>query len=260
MRLLSGVLSLAFLSLAVAACGGGSSSSSSDEASKSARDIAADMSKALQGVRTYHVEGTEVDKDGRTRLAGDVTASGSVRFTLDVGAKRAQIIVAGSQTFVKANRSYWLSQGGQSREQVAKLLADRWAKVPESAAGGVKASLEPLLPRTLGYCATHGTGAIAKKGTRRYAGRRVVVLTDKGNRPGDSPSDVYVAASGPTLPLRIVQTGPQTPGQPDPRCGDAESTTTQSDARLSAFNEPVHIAPPPDALDLSKLSGGTGAA
>jgi hypothetical protein len=218
------------------------------------------MATALQGVRSYHVEGTEVDKDGTTRLAGDVTSSGSVNFTLDMSGGRAQLLAVGSQTFVKANRRFWLAQGGQDREKVAKLLADRWAKVPESSAPDVTASVEPLLPKSLAYCATHATGSITKKGTTQFAGHQVVVLADKGDRPGDNPSDVYVQASGPTLPLRIVQTGPQTPGKPDPRCGDANSTTTHSDARLSAFNEPVQIAPPPNALDLSKLSGGTGAA
>ena len=260
MRLVSGVLSLAVLVLLLAACGGGSSGSSSGEASKPAREIVSDMAKALQGVRSYHVAGTGVDKDGTTRLAGDVTASGSVRFTMAIGAKRAQIIVAGSQTFVKADREFWLAQGGPDRDTVAKLLADRWAKVPESAATGVKASLDPLLPKTLAYCATHAAGTVTKKGTRQFAGQRVIVLADRGDLPGDSPSDLYVAASGPTLPVRVVQTGPQTPGRPDPRCGDEDSTTTRSEARLSAFNEPVHIAPPPNALDVGKLSGGSGAA
>ena len=111
----------------------------------------------------------------------------------------------------------------------------------------------------LARCLTESHGTVEKKGTRRFAGLRVVVLADKGDAPGVTPGDLYVSAVGSALPLRVVQTGPRTPGKPDAGCGEDSSGTRESDVRLSAFNEPVRITAPSDALDLSQLSGASGA-
>jgi hypothetical protein len=245
--------------------GGGSTSKTAPsprpagEATKTPKQILADVSAALGSVRSYHADGTETDKDGRLHLVADISVSGAARFTIDTAGRTAHMVVAGRRTYIKANRAFWVSQGGPSGAKVAKLLSDRWVKVPGSASRSLTKTLDKLQPRTLAYCLTQSTGTVTKAGTASVAGRQVVVLADKGDRPGKSPGRLYVAASGPALPLRQLQTGPQRPGSTNARCDDPTSTTTRSDVRLSAFNRPLHITAPRGALDLSRLSGTGGA-
>jgi hypothetical protein len=166
------------------------------------------------------------------------------------------IIVAGRQAYIRANAAFWDDQAGRPGSRLTKLLADRWVKSPDSGSLG---SLEQVTPKNLAYCASRTTATTVAGGTRDFDGQKVVVLRDKGG-PGDAPGEVYVPAEGRALPLRVVQTGPKPPGgTTDPRCDDADSTTTASDVRLSRFDEPVEIKPPANALDLSRLQGSSAA-
>lgn len=245
------VLTAGLLVLAPAGCG--SEAESPDVASKPPRAILSDVAAALEDVESYHIDGTWIDEQGLSRATGDVTAAGTMRITLDQEYKSIEMLVTGSETFMKGNREFWVSDGDPTRLAAAEVLADRWAKVPPAAAASMKQALDGVLPETLAYCVTRAVGTISRKGTRQFSGNAVVVLADKGDRPGTSPGEVYIAASGPALPLRVLQTGPVSVGDVDPRCGDAGSTTTASDFRLSDFNEPVNISAPSDAVDLATL-------
>jgi hypothetical protein len=232
------------LSLVVAGCG----TQATAEPERSTDEILSDVARALGKVRSYHVEGESVDEDGRGQFEGDVTASGSMRFSVRVGDARARMVIAGSTSFLNANGQFWRTQS-RAPEATARLLSDRWVKVPP----GGQNPLGNMAPETVAYCLTHDIGTVVVKGRQRFAGQDVVVLTDRGDKPGTAPGDLYVGESG--LPLRVVQTGPRRPGTHDARCGDADGTTTESDIRLSAFDEPVEITAPPGALDLSRGNG-----
>jgi len=247
--------------LLAAGCGGSSSSSSTtagDQSGRQPKQILDDMRGALADVDSYHLDGSFTDKDGQTRLSGDVAAPGSLRLELDQGANTVSMVIVGSQTFLRANRSFWKAQGGVAQPKVLKLLSDRWVKVPQANAGDVRKLVAEFTPSNLGHCLTTQVGTISKRGTATVDGRETVVLVDKGDRPGTSPGELYVAASGPTLPLRLRQTGPDRPGgHQDPRCGESNDSTTKSgDVRFSRYGEKVRIAPPPGALDLENLGQG----
>jgi hypothetical protein len=110
--------------------------------------------------------------------------------------------------------------------------------------------------RALATCPSTQYGAITKKATGNVGGQATVVLHDDGDTPGGEPGDLYVAAKGRPLPLRVTQTGPTKRGKSaDPKCDD-DSKTTASDVTLSRFDEPPKITPPPNALDLDALSEG----
>jgi hypothetical protein len=245
------VVAVGFLALAPAGCA--SEAESPDVASKPPRAILSDVAAALEDVESYHIDGTWIDEQGLSRATGDVTASGTMRITLNQEYKRIELLLTGSETFMRGNREFWVADGDSVRLAAAEMLSDRWVKVPPAAAASMKQALDGVLPETLAYCVTRAVGTISRKGTRQFSGNAVVVLADEGDRPGTSPGEVYVAASGPALPLRLLQTGPVSVGDVDPRCGDTGSNTTASDFRLSDFNEPVHISAPSDALDLAKL-------
>jgi outer membrane lipoprotein-sorting protein len=257
--------------LAIAGCGGGGGSTSAQkpssggsggatkgEEAKSAREILADVSQALSGVQSYHAEGTQTDKDGVSHLVVDVSAAGDGRFKLDLGKQSTRLVVTGGQTYINANREFWVAHGGAAGPRVAQLLSDRWVKVPASMSADLTSTLDKLKPKTLAHCLTQTTGTVTKAGTASVDGKRVVVLTDDGDRPGGSPGRLYVATSGPALPVREMQTGPQRAGVTDRRCDDPSSTTTRSDVHLSGFDRPLKVTAPHGALDLGKLIGSGG--
>ena len=83
------------------------------------------------------------------------------------------------------------------------------------------------------------------------------MINDKGNVPRGAPGDLYLAASGPLVPLRLVQTGPdRLDGPRNVRCeGPAtkdETPTLRSETRMSAFNKAIRIDTPAGVLDLNQ--------
>jgi hypothetical protein len=246
----------------LAACGsssdsaGGGGGGSSDRARKAPQAILRETAAALAKVKSYHLAGSGTDaKDGRLTMAADVAGDGRLSLTLDNEGKKAAIRVIGRTTYMRANRGFWESQGSGADAKVVRLLAGRWVKVP----GGAADFLRGLLPKDIGYCMLKESGGLRKAGTRTVDGKPMIVIADKGDKPGSSPGELYVPADGPALPTRVVQTGRQKPGgTPDPRCDDDNgSTTTASDFRIGGYDEPVDITAPKGALDLKDLQRGT---
>ena len=246
----------ALIPLVLSGCG--SSSSGGDTASKPPKQILSDVQSAVAKVHSYHLAGTITDKDGPGQLVGDVAAPSSLRFTIKQGGRAAQLVVTESNAYLRASRSFWQSQGGIPAKAI-KLLSNRWVKVPASAKGGPGDLVAEFAPKNFARCLASQTGTVTKGGTKTFSGQKVVVLQDKGDKPGTNPGQLYIAASGPALPLRVLQTGPQKPGgSADPTCGGGSDTTKSADVRLSNFDKDVKISAPPGALDLQKLAAGGG--
>jgi hypothetical protein len=223
------VLSLALL-VPLAGCGSGGGSTASDEASKTPAQILADAQRALGSVSSFHIAGTQTDKNGPSTITGDVSLPGKVHIALHQGAVDLEIIVIGADGYFKANLAFWQGQGSPA---AAGLFAGHCF-----------------------LCSRHG--AITKVGTSSVAGAPVVVLADDGKAPGASPGQVFIASTGQPLPLRSTQTGPQQPGGvPDATCNEkhVSSSTTAGDITYSAYNQPVSIVAPAGAIS---LPGGSG--
>jgi hypothetical protein len=253
-RLHRALLTAAVLPLTLAACGGGDDSpGGSDRSSQSPKEVVRSVSDELAKVGSYHLDGTQTDEDGASRVSGDVKSDGSASLKLTNGGKQAEVIKTGGQAYIRANAAFWTAQGGPSGAKVAKLLAGRWVKAPSNGLG-----IEQLTPKNLAYCVGRDVGTLVEGGTREFEGTQVRVIRDKGG-PGDAPGELYVAATGRALPVRVTQTGPKPGGgTPDPRCDSAGSTTTASDVRLTRFDEPVEIKAPANALDPAQLAGAAG--
>jgi outer membrane lipoprotein-sorting protein len=254
------VLLAALVPLAAAGCG--SSDDTSSNTDKSAKAILADMRADLAGVHSYHVAGEQSGSDGDMQLTGDFAAPGSLRFKLTQSSGTVEMIATGrSATYIRADRAFWTHEG-HVNAGIARRLAGRWVNLGGDAGRSLQSSLVQFSPENLGRCLSTQTGTVSKQGTSRVDGKATVVLVDKGDRPGTSPGRLFVAATGRTLPLRLVQTGRERPGgKHDPRCGSSDNSTSHSEIRLSRFDAPVKITPPSDALDLGQLaSGGSGSA
>ena len=227
---------------------------------RSPRAVLNAMADALERVDSYRMTGTESDKDGTTRVSSDVAGSGDLRIRLEHAGSVATLLVVDGTTYVRANRVFWRSTSGAD-PRVAPLLAGRWVLLPAPMAGDLAETIAQSRPKNLAYCARLPAGTLTHRGSASVGGRPVVVIADKGDRPGDAPGEISIAATGPPLPLRIRQTGP-TPagGERDPRCTSANDTTTASDLRLSRFGVPVHLTAPRAVIDPRNLRpGGTAA-
>jgi hypothetical protein len=251
---------------ALTGCGGGSASRSSTsttsanaaapngEAGKPAARILADMKAALSHVHSFHLQGAGVDsKTGPMFLTGDIVLPGRIRMAISQGDQTAGFILVGSDAYLRGNTAFWTAHTHSSR--VVNLLANRWIQVPSAVAAADFGQFLALSNRsTLAGCLIGRHGTLTVAGTTNDGSRPVVILEDHGDVPGDSPGEAYIAASGPPLPLRAIQTGPARPGgHPDRACGQRSTrtdTTQSSNISLSGYNQPIQITAPPNPLIL----------
>jgi hypothetical protein len=251
------------LVIVLAGCGGGDDGAASGggepRAQQSPQDVLRDTQAALEDLHSYHVKGTSTDKDGENRISGDITDTGSLRFTVADDSGRFTVIAKDGRTYLKAGRAFWLKGHGSSGEAMAQLFAGRWVKMPAAASTTLQQDVRQLLPKELAYCLSRGLGTLENLGARQAHGKAIVVIRDKGDKPGTSPGELTVAATGSALPLLVRQTGPRRPGgKVDARCQEDDDTTTRSESVLSRFNAVKPIEAPAGALDLDALGRGGG--
>jgi hypothetical protein len=239
-----------------AASGSGALAQSSDEASKPPDQILADLQRDLANVKSFHLSGTSVDKDGRSTITGDVFASGTLRMRFSIQKLRFRVLKTSSGIYLYGDAAYWKASGASSK--TVKRLEGRWVKVPASASKDLSQMLDGFTPKALAACTTTNLGTLKTEGTSTLGGQKVVVISDAGDKPGSSPGRIYLATDGLVLPLRIVQTGPTKPGGTgDPACTDSEDTTTSSDVRLSKFGKAPRVRAPKHSITPGSSQTGT---
>jgi pimeloyl-ACP methyl ester carboxylesterase len=255
------------VAVAVSGCGGGghtaSRSSGAGLAAEPAARILAAAEAAIDHVHSFHLQvtaaipGTTVSESTYLLLPGEATlAEQNGSDMLDLRAVSGMI-------YFRGNRTYYASTGVRGAELAT--LPGRWVSATPSqvpTAGGLLALTQPA---TLGLCLLgQHLGTLSVGGTASVGGRRAVVLLDAGDRPGSAPGRIYVAATGPPLPLRITRTQPARPGgTSDAVCDEpASQLVSSSNEFISAVNAPLTINAPTDAVSLSSVtqaaSGGTG--
>lgn len=245
----------------LAGCGGGGGAKPNGEAAKGAQQILTDMEAALGKVKSFHLTGTVHDQDGLTNVSGDVALPRHLDLTLHNGAKQIEVIIIASDIYMKANSAFWksVSAGGPPLE---KLLSDKWVKAGGKQAPDLGKFASILDPATIGHCFVGPRiGTLTKVGTDKVGGKPVIVLEDKGDKPGTQPGRVYISTEGSPLPVRAVQTGPTTPGgTPDASCGEKTVNTSSGTGELlfTNYDKSVSIQAPAGALDFSNIPGAGG--
>ncbi len=241
--------------LALAACGSGGDAGGGDVAGKSPKDVIAAVADALEQADGMHISGTITDAEGPGRLDARVDAGGDVDATMDQGGQHFAFRLIGRDAYILGDAKFWESTAG---DEVGAKLGGHWVKT-SAFAGELKAIVEPLRPAGLASCLRDGATGTLSTRQATLDGERVIVLVDKGDRPGASPGELYVAATGKPLPLRVTQSGPARPGGVKVKsCGDDDTpdTTTKADYRLNGFEEHVKVSVPADAIDLGALHQG----
>jgi len=237
------------LALLIAACGflSGSSSTSSTPsattspapsqapangiADKPPAQIVAAATKALASASSVHVKGTV--RESGTRYTFDLflkraSAKGSMTAPV-LGLKNAQFdfVVAGGKLFIRSS-TLWRKVGGTA---AAQLLNNRWVVLPA-------ASFHDFPFRSVRTFAR-----IIHSGSPRKP-RRAGAVTMINGRPAipvrSGDSIVYVATTGQPFPLRAMP---------------ATHAAGAGVVDFIAYNAPVTIGPPPNAVDFSHLHG-----
>ncbi|MEO6497084.1 MAG: hypothetical protein ABIO51_06335 [Solirubrobacteraceae bacterium] len=250
--------------LALAACGGSDDQKrpastnparSAKDVSRSPQETLAAVQDAVRGAESFHIEGTQTDDEGITRLEADVAADGAVRLALrQKGAVVDMIVLDQELVYIRADEAFWAQSSASA--DVQQLLTGRWVKVPGNKDAAELA--QQVQPVVVADCLGESVGTLSSR-QDSLDGKAVLVLVDAGDKPGTAPGELFVEADDPALPLRVTQTGARRAGGPpvDPKCGSDEDETPQdrSDLRLSRWDEPVEIEAPADALDLEEIAG-----
>jgi hypothetical protein len=238
------------LCVAVAAGCGGGSSGSNGEASKSASQILSDAGAAVGRAHSVTLGGTFRQENRPWNISAELEQPDKAHLTLSRGSSTAAVTTLGGTAYLKASASFYAGLKDVPSATVA-LIADRWFKLPSSTELGFLAHFN--LP-TLGRCLAQEPGTLSVSGTTSVDGKPAVVVTDKGDVPGSTPSKFYVATSGEPVLLRAVATGKQQPGGSRSECNEGSPAEPGQELIFSGYNRPANIAAPAGAIDLSQLT------
>ena len=227
----------------LAACGSGGNG----EADKSAGAILSDVSAAVRGAHSYRLIFTGKDSSGDVNFEIDVAGKNNAKGSLTSQGATAEFVYSGSKFYLRG-RQFFDKVAGAA---VGQRIGDHWVSLP-SASAGVTQLQEFTDPGKLADCIGSEHGTLSKSGTSSVNGKDAVVVVDAGDKPGTSPSKLYVATSGSPYPLKLEQTGPAKPGGSTTACG-GNSTTTQGTGVFDEYNSSISVTTPKDAIDISTL-------
>jgi hypothetical protein len=254
----------AVLTMSMAACAvaGPVAAASADGLSASTRpeDALAQAKTALGKVSNMALAGTETDKDRTSlKLSGVLTASGPADVTLSSGGRTAHIIALPRAVYIKANSAYWKANLPKKEASLAPRLADRWIKEAAKEGADATSLFNDASPKRAASCLDSHVGTLSNKGEKDYAGGKVIVIADAGDKPGTAPGEIWLDEKT-GLPVRETQTGPaKAGGRKDAACDDDwPSTTKTSSYTLSKFGKAPKVVAPRHAVTPKQAVGSGG--
>jgi hypothetical protein len=199
-------------------------------ADKPPAQIVAAATKALASARSVHVKGTVRPSGARYTfdlVLERASAKGSMTAPM-LGIKHAQFdfVVAGGKLFIRSS-TLWQKAGGTA----AQLLNNRWVVLPKASSRGFPFRSIKAFARLI-----HS----GSPGKARRAGAVTVIDGRPAIPVRSGDSIVYVATTGPPFPLRVMP---------------ATHAAGEGVVDFIAYNAPVKIGPPPNAVDLNQLRG-----
>lgn len=231
LRLLPTTSSVLVLALgALAGCG--SSSSGNNIASKSATEILTESKAAADSASSVHVSGSIKTGAAPVTIDLNLAAGKGARGEISENGASFKLILVGGTAYISGSPAFYRSLGGAA---AAQLLDGKWLKASatsgEFASFNSLANMRQLIDTTL---AAHGT--LTKGATSTVNGQQVIAVTDT-NKTGT----LYVATTGKPYPVAITKGGSE-----------------NGKIVFSNWNQPVTIAAPANAVDLSELKSLAG--
>lgn len=211
------------------------------------------MRAAFGHVRSFRLQGTLGGRVRPVAVRVQYGIGGGVRTDLQSGSLTAATIRVSGRGYMKLNRAYLVAVAHAPSNTP---FADRWLEVPVSSLR--KFPSPGALTRSsaaLACIVERHPGELRLAGSATINGKRAVILADDGNAPGGAAGHVYIAASGPPLPLRLTVGRSRPLGAVrDAVCG--QSSSDAQDLTFSGYNAPVHVSVPKNALRLKAAPGG----
>lgn len=225
------ILALVLTAVLLAGCGSGKTQAQSNgEASKPPTQVLADAKAAASSASSGHVSGHIVSGGTPITLDLSIARGKGAKGSMSMNGLSFQLVRVGNTVYIQGSDDFYKHFAGSG---VAQLLHGRWIKAP--ATKGQLAPLESLTDIGKLFAKVGSShGKLANDGETTYNGQQVVLIRDTSDN-----SKLYVAATGKPYPVALVggkkgQTG----------------TITFSD-----WNEPVALAAPKNAIDISQFSG-----
>lgn len=222
-RLLAGGFWFLLVGLVVVGCGSGADNG---VASKSPDAIVSAASNAVAGASTVHVAGTINNGGSPTTIDLFLAKGKGGKGLMGQSGVSFKVLTLNGEVYVNGSAAFWRHFGGNP---AAQLLNGKWLKAPASGQFAPLAMLtnpQDLFSQLVG---NHGT--LAKGKTTTVRGRSVIAVKDT-TRGGT----LYVATTGKPYPVEISKGG-SGGGRVD----------------FDQFNQPVSLAPPSPAIDISQL-------
>lgn len=217
-------LLLAGAALALTACTGGSDTNGLEDASPA--EIGTRSVEALRTAQSVRVVGTVQDPsaDGTTNY--DLVMSGSSsRGTVTSGSIVTEVVKIADDTYARGSKEYYESIGEGA---AAELLADRWVRLSDDAAGQYRYFTIDGFALSIGEYVSALDGDVS---TEKINGKPAVEVGSKvGTR-------LWAANTGDAVPLRLELLG-----------GD------EGKMEFSEYGSKVAIAAPANAVDLASLA------
>jgi hypothetical protein len=214
------------LAVALASCGGSSGGSSNGIADKSASDIAAAATSAVENASSVHVSGPIARQGFPTALDLTLANGKGAQGSMSAGSLSFQIVAVGKEIYINGSSSFWRRYANNS---IAQLLTGKWLKAPASgqfAGLSTLANMHDLFNQLLAH-----HGPLVKGHQTTIRGHKVIGLKDTTHG-----GTLYVATTGKPYPVQAVKRGSQG-GELD----------------FDRYNQPVSLKAPAGALDISQL-------
>jgi hypothetical protein len=226
------VLSLAVALLlagrALTGCGG--AAPANGVATKPAPEVVAAAKAAADGASSVHISGSLASNGSPITVNLDLVAGKGGRGQVSEDGLSLELIHLGGTVYIKGSPAFYRRVGGAT---AAQLLQGRWLKAPATVGSFASlASLSDLRRLVDMALAINGTPTLA--GTTTVGGQKAVGVTDAAKT-----GTLYVATTGTPYPIAVADAG-----------------ASSGKIMFGRWNEPVPLAAPANALDVTKLQSG----
>jgi hypothetical protein len=212
--------------MAVAACGGRSGPSTNGVERKSPDGIVTAARNAVGSARSVHVAGNVMNGGSRITLDLNLMNGRGGQGSMAQNGLSVQVLTVGDEVYIDGTIAFWRRFAGNA---AAPLLWGKWIRAPAGGRLGTLATLTDLQKLFGQLLASHGR--LAKGSITTVHGQRVIAVKDITNG-----GTLYVATTGEPYPLEIVKSG-----------------SDGGRIAFDRFNQPMGLAPPGNAIDISQL-------
>lgn len=220
--------------LMAAGCGGGGGSAGggapNGEALKSGQAVLKDAVTAAKAASSVHVSGRIGALGQGIGLDMTLVKGKGSTGSITLGGQKVDLRVIGTDGYMKAGTAFWTQFGGSSGSTAAQMLHDKWVKF--STTNARFSQITSFTDATTFFDGLGSTtGTVSNKGATTYKGQNVVEIDNQGA--------FYVSNTGTAYPVAVVANG----------------TGLSGTMSFDAWNKPVTLTAPSDAIDFPQLTG-----